>query len=575
MKPKGNEVRSGPTVRAWTTDLLHLSLLACLTLGLLLGAGCGQGNKESTAASSEVVGPTLGAHPLLQKWSSQPLAKVQIAATGGDASAQYYLGWAHLCGLSTTPDAAQALRWFRQAAEQGVPEAQVKTGLFHELGIGTPQDFTEALKWYGKAAEKGYAGAQVRLGMIYGSQANVPRVAVVLPGRTYSSRAVAPDYPASYKWFSLAAEQGYPAAQVEAARMLRIGMWTQAVSPLDHLKSRPPGVVPKLFSPKRDMVGFGKWLRVAADQGDPAAREELAKSAKQFDASASAEAKRQAEAFVAAHPPKDWTHVTEVLFHLNPTPLPPTAKASEERFSRLLDKANSGDTNAQYTLALCLHHDTYAWDPKAHSSHLVPRQNSGVGQEEDPAVPVRTKLAGQWYAAAAAQGHAPSTLNLALMYASGRLGEAQRHLALDWFRRASDRGQAEAQFQLAQIHKEGRGVPANYAEAVKWYRVAAAQGHTGASQALGLSVTNALAQQPAGQAPSKEPNSSGASVPASRPAAGKAIRLAIVPADPLLRAATDVLTAQLSQQPDLQLLERGEIDRVFGELALARSEERV
>ncbi len=42
--------------------------------------------------------------------------------------------------------------------------AQVNLGVMYTLGFGVPQDYAEAMKWYRLAAEQGLAGGQYNLG---------------------------------------------------------------------------------------------------------------------------------------------------------------------------------------------------------------------------------------------------------------------------------------------------------------------------------------------------------------------------------------------------------------------------
>ena len=59
---------------------------------------------------------------------------------------------------------AEAVKWYRLAAEQGNATAQYFLGMKYDIGQGIPQSDTEALKWYRLAAERGYAPAQNNLG---------------------------------------------------------------------------------------------------------------------------------------------------------------------------------------------------------------------------------------------------------------------------------------------------------------------------------------------------------------------------------------------------------------------------
>ena len=55
---------------------------------------------------------------------------------------------------------ADAVRWFRLAADQGHAGAQARLGFMCANGRGVPQDDGEAARWYGLAADEGDAGVQ-------------------------------------------------------------------------------------------------------------------------------------------------------------------------------------------------------------------------------------------------------------------------------------------------------------------------------------------------------------------------------------------------------------------------------
>ena len=54
-----------------------------------------------------------------------------------------------------------------QLAERGNAQAQFNLGMMYENGQGVRQDDAEAVKWYRLAAEQGFAPAQVLLDTIY------------------------------------------------------------------------------------------------------------------------------------------------------------------------------------------------------------------------------------------------------------------------------------------------------------------------------------------------------------------------------------------------------------------------
>ena len=86
---------------------------------------------------------------------------------------------------------AEAVRWYRLAAEQGDATAQNNLGFMYARGEGVPEDDVEAVKWYRLAAEQGDATAQTNLGVMYAIGAGL---------RQNNVRA--------YAWFSVAAAQG-------------------------------------------------------------------------------------------------------------------------------------------------------------------------------------------------------------------------------------------------------------------------------------------------------------------------------------------------------------------------------
>ncbi|MBX3499618.1 MAG: SEL1-like repeat protein [Alphaproteobacteria bacterium] len=91
----------------------------------------------------------------LQLWSARALR--------GEASAQVNLGWMHARGQGTPRNLAEAIRWFRLAAEAGDASAQTTLGVMYAGGRGLPRDDVEAIKWFRLAAAQGRAVAQAAL----------------------------------------------------------------------------------------------------------------------------------------------------------------------------------------------------------------------------------------------------------------------------------------------------------------------------------------------------------------------------------------------------------------------------
>jgi len=114
-----------------------------------------------------------------------------------------------LCAAARDAKQTSQADALREKAEQGDLKSQVDLGilLFRASNGRDPQADAEALAWFRKAAERNDARAQDFLGILYSQ-----------------GRGVARDYVASAQWFRLAAEQGQEHAQRELAQMYAQGL---------------------------------------------------------------------------------------------------------------------------------------------------------------------------------------------------------------------------------------------------------------------------------------------------------------------------------------------------------------
>ena len=128
------------------------------------------------------------------------------------------------------------LRTFEEikiAAEQGDVGAQLDCGIMLWDGNGVPQNRSKAVEWFIRCAERGEPIAQYALGSAYASGTGV--------AKSESEASV---------YFMLAAEQGFAPAQCKIGwRFLGLGGFIRGVRP--------------------DDIEAHKWIRKAADQGDP------------------------------------------------------------------------------------------------------------------------------------------------------------------------------------------------------------------------------------------------------------------------------------------------------------------
>jgi TPR repeat protein len=129
------------------------------------------------------------------------LEKTQIKADQGDAEAQFSLGLQFASGGLMTLDYTKAAHWYLKAANQNHPLAQFNLGMMFAGGQGVVRDEVKEVMWMRMAAQQGDAGAQHHMGMKH-RRASFEG----LPNDAIEANIEA------YKWFRLAAAQGYRAS---------------------------------------------------------------------------------------------------------------------------------------------------------------------------------------------------------------------------------------------------------------------------------------------------------------------------------------------------------------------------
>jgi len=130
----------------------------------------------------------------------------------------YQLGRAY----DANKELAQAVKWYREAAERGYAAAQGSLGLMYGSGEGVEQNDSEAFKWFHLAADQGYSVAQSQMGRFY-----------------FNGLGVKQDSVKAAMWFRRAAQQGYPEAQANLGWMYLNGEgvevdFTEAVKSYRH-----------------------------------------------------------------------------------------------------------------------------------------------------------------------------------------------------------------------------------------------------------------------------------------------------------------------------------------------------
>eukprot|EP00747_Dinoflagellata_sp_TGD_P073018 gnl/TRDRNA2_/TRDRNA2_157720_c0_seq2.p1 gnl/TRDRNA2_/TRDRNA2_157720_c0~~gnl/TRDRNA2_/TRDRNA2_157720_c0_seq2.p1 ORF type:complete len:255 (+),score=46.43 gnl/TRDRNA2_/TRDRNA2_157720_c0_seq2:193-957(+) len=128
------------------------------------------------------------------------------AAEQGHARAQFNVGVMYHNGKGVEKDDSATAYWHRKAAEQDVVMAQYNMGFMYENGVGVEQSYSEAARWYLSAAEQGDARAQSNLGVMY-----------------EEGQGVEHSMTQAAKWYRKAAAQGHALAQYNLGRVVAEG----------------------------------------------------------------------------------------------------------------------------------------------------------------------------------------------------------------------------------------------------------------------------------------------------------------------------------------------------------------
>ncbi|WP_417766800.1 peptidoglycan-binding protein [Stappia sp.] len=167
-----------------------------------------------------------------------PIALRQAAATG-DPAAYFAIAVNYTEGTGSTPDLAEAAKYYAKAAEAGLAPAQYRLGSLYEKGRGVEKNLETARDWYRRAAEQGNAKASHNLAVLY--------------AEGFSG---SPEFADAAYWFKKAANFGLADSQYNLGILYARGLGLE-----------------------KNLVESYKWFALAARQGDRDAgnkRDELA-----------------------------------------------------------------------------------------------------------------------------------------------------------------------------------------------------------------------------------------------------------------------------------------------------------
>lgn len=195
-------------------------------------------------------------------------------AEGGDIEAQHTIAeayfWGSFDGADIADDFAQAINWYRKAAESGHADSAYTLGCIYLSRLGPKGDASEAAKWYDKALASG----SYDLG---GTGYDLFQIA---DAYYFGQKGVSINYAEALKWYRLAVEGGWYEAAYKLGNMYAAGegvpkddneaaRWYHKTAEMD---SYAWNAWYKLGLIYRDGIGVSKDSEKAWDWLDQAAR---------------------------------------------------------------------------------------------------------------------------------------------------------------------------------------------------------------------------------------------------------------------------------------------------------------
>ena len=185
-------------------------------------------NSHKATTNTTTIASVIPANDLHYSIGSESL---RMAASQGDARAQFVIAGRYVSGDSVARNFSQAFRWYEKAAAQGLAPAQFRLAGLYQHGRGVAKNDLSAQLWYGRAAASGNVKAMHNLAVVLAERAREPA-----------------DYKLAAEWFRTAAEHGLQDSQFNLGILYHRG-----------------------FGVGEDTGQAYYWLRLAEIQGDEAA----------------------------------------------------------------------------------------------------------------------------------------------------------------------------------------------------------------------------------------------------------------------------------------------------------------
>ena len=178
------------------------------------------------------------------------LRRLSPLAETGDARAQFDIGFMHAFGWGVPRNPAEAITWYRKAADQGLQVAQHFLGIAYANGEGVRPDNAEAARWFARAAAQGFSQSQYMLGIM-----------------TVDGRGVPTDLVQGYAYIVMAGKGGVrSAARVVQKLALTEAQRKQAQEIVDHWKPKPESSLAGVANPReQELLGLDRHIGEVVD----------------------------------------------------------------------------------------------------------------------------------------------------------------------------------------------------------------------------------------------------------------------------------------------------------------------
>jgi hypothetical protein len=398
------------------------------------------------------------------------------AAEQNYAQAQYALGICYDSGDGVTKDEFEAANWYRKAAEQNDAEGQFSLGVCYANGRGVEKDYAEAVKWYRRAAEQNHPLAQYNLGVCYGN-----------------GQGVTNDYTEAVKWYLKAAEQGVAGSQCRLGLHYDLGSGVsknvREAAKWYHKAAEQGYAMAQRYLGTCYENGNGvsqnyteatKWYRKAAEQGDAEAQCWLGMNYATGDGVAQDAV--EAYLWVKLAEEQGYEGAAKAAAVIEALLSPEEFREAERRYRELRLQANHGKTPSQQVSRGA----GAVTSPVITAAQLEDWFQAGEEYYFGEGVARDAEEAAKWYRKAAEQSHVKAQCALGDCYYNGE-GVAKDYMeAVKWYREAAEQNHVPAQHNLGVCYGNGQGVRHDDAEAAKWYRKASEQNFAIAQHNLGF-----------------------------------------------------------------------------------------